>query len=142
MAAADPERELVWRIVPRALPAIPLAFLLGLAAGGANAGWSAAIGVTVVLANFAAHGLSLARAARISPTVLFAVGLGGFFVRLSGILMVMLALDRLKFFSPGAFAAALVPATVALLVFEIRLLSGRFSADLWSFPAGPTGDHG
>jgi hypothetical protein len=45
----------------------------------------------------------------------------------------------IAFFSPVAFIAALVPATIALLVLEIRLLSGRFAADLWTFPSGSTG---
>jgi hypothetical protein len=53
----------------------------------------------------------------------------------------MVVLDSLAFFSPTAFIAALVPATVALLVLEMRLLSGRFTADLWTFPTGSTGSH-
>ncbi len=139
MSMVEPERELVRRLLPWALPALAVAFMLGVTIGGWNAGWSAAIGIAVVAANFSAHGLSLAWAARLSPTVLFAVGMGGFVVRLGAILIVMLALDRLAFFSPLAFVAALVPATVALLVLELRLLSGRFYADLWTFPAGPAG---
>jgi len=35
-----------------------------------------------------------------------------------------------------AFAAALVPSTVALLVFEAKVLSGRLQGELWRFPTG------
>lgn len=135
----EPERELVRRVLPFAGPTVALAFVIGALVGGRDVAWSAALGIMVVAANFAANGLSLAWAARISPNVLFGVAMGGFAVRLGAVLVVMLLLDRLAFFSPTAFIAALVPATVALLVLEIRLLSGRFTADLWTFPTGSTG---
>lgn len=137
----EPERELVRRVLPFAAPAFALALVIGALVGGRDVAWSAALGIMVVAANFAANGLSLAWAARISPNVLFGVAMGGFAVRLGAVLVVMLLLDRLAFFSPTAFIAALVPATVALLVLEIRLLSGRFTADLWTFPTGSTGGH-
>lgn len=137
----EPERELVRRVLPFAAPAFALALVIGALVGGRDVAWSAALGIVVVAVNFAANGLSLAWAARISPNVLFGVAMGGFAVRLGAVLVVMLLLDRLAFFSPTAFIAALVPATVALLVVEIRLLSGRFTADLWTFPTGSTGGH-
>ena len=59
MAVAEPERELIRRISPFALPAAGLAFALGTLLGGAGAGWSAAIGIAVVTANFLAHGTSV-----------------------------------------------------------------------------------
>lgn len=127
----EPERELVRRALPFAPPATAVAFAAGALAAGWGAGWSAAAAVGVVAANLVAHGLSLAWAARISPTFLFAVGLGGFVVRLAVILAVMAGLNALPWFSPVAFAAAVVPATVLLLGFEIRVLSGRLQADLW-----------
>jgi hypothetical protein len=138
VAATEPERELIRRVLPFALPAIAVAYAAG-ALASAGAARSAAIGVTVVVANFVAHGLSLAWAAKISPTVLVGVGLGGFAVRLGTIVVALLLLDRISWFSPVAFAAALVPSTFALLAFEAKVLSGRLQGDLWRFPAGPTG---
>lgn len=91
--------------------------------GGWGAAWSAAIGAAIVLANFVVHGLSLSWAARISLTVLSAVAVIGFVARLGTILLIMLLLDRLETFSPLAFLLAVVPATLALLVFEMRLLA-------------------
>lgn len=134
MGRPEPERELIRRVAPYAVPAAAVAALAGGLSAGWPAGWSAAIGVAVVAANFVAHGLSLAWAARISPTMIFAVGLGGFFVRLVVIVLAMLLLNGLVWFSPVAFLAAVVPATVVLLAVEMKLLSGRMQADLWTFP--------
>jgi hypothetical protein len=129
-----PERELIRRIAPWALPAAIVAFALGTWIGGTDAGWSAAIAIAVVFANFVGHGWSLALAATISPTVLYAVGLGGFVVRLGIIVVVIALLDQTAWFSVVAFIAALVPTTIALLVVEMKLLSGRMQADLWTIP--------
>ena len=129
-----PERELIRRISPFALPVAIAAFALGTLLDGTDAGWSAAIAIAVVYLNFVAHGSSLALAATISPTVLFAVGLGGFLVRLGVIVAVIALLQQTDWFSIVAFIVALVPSTVALLVVEMKLLSGRMQADLWTDP--------
>lgn len=121
--SAEPEREIVRRVLPFGPPAILLALLLGGLASGWNAGLSAAVGVSVVYVNSLIHGLSLTWAARISPTVLYAVAMGGFIVRLGTILALLLILDRTAFFSPHAFLAAVIPATIALLVYEMKLLA-------------------
>ena len=135
MDRVEPERELIRRALPFGLPAVVLALLAGAALGGWDAGASAAIGVAIVFVNFVVHGWSLSRAARISLTALYAVGLGGFVVRLAAIAGIMLALDRLAFFSPLAFGLAVVPATVGLLVLELRQLHGRMQVELWDFRA-------
>ena len=127
-----PERELIRRISPFALPVAIGAFVLGTLLGGTDAGWSAAIAIAVVYVNFVAHGSSLALAATISPTVLYAVGLGGFIVRLGVIVAVIALLQQTTWFSVVAFIAALIPATVGLLVVEMKLISGRMQADLWT----------
>ncbi len=132
MTKVEPERELV----RRALPFVPLAgvvaFGLGALAGGVDAGWSAAIGVGVVTANLVASALSVAWAASISPTLVFAVALGGFFLRMVVLVIALVLLNTLPWFSPTAFALTVVPATIVLLVFEARVFSGRMQADLWS----------
>lgn len=122
------------RILPYSLPACAVAALLGGLLGGAGAAWSAGIAVVVVTANFVGNAYSVAWAARIAPTVLMAVGLGGFMVRLATLTIALLLLDRLGWFSPIAFAAAFVPTTIALLAVEMKLLAGRMQADLWYFP--------
>jgi hypothetical protein len=129
-----PEREMIRRISPFAFPVALAAFALGALLGGTDAGWSGAIAIVVVYANFVAHGSSLALAATISPTVLYAVGLGGFLVRLGVIVLAIALLERTEWFSILAFIAALIPATIALLVVEMKLISGRMQADLWADP--------
>jgi cytochrome c biogenesis factor len=123
---------MIRRISPFALPVAIAAFALGTLLDGTGAGWSAAIAIAVVYLNFVAHGSSLALAASISPTVLYAVGLGGFLVRLGVIVAVIALLQQTDWFSIVAFIAALIPSTVALLVVEMKLLSGRMQADLWT----------
>jgi hypothetical protein len=125
---------MIRRVSPFALPVAAAAFALATAVDGTDAGWSAAIAIVVVYANFVAHGSSLALAATISPTVLYAVGLGGFLVRLGVIALVLVLLQQTEWFSILAFIAALIPATIALLVVEMKLLSGRMQADLWADP--------
>jgi hypothetical protein len=116
-------------VVPGAI-GVPVAFTIGSAVSGPSAGLSAAIGVVVVLANFAAHGWSLAWASRISIALVQAVALGGFVVRMGVILGVLFALDALAWFSPLAFGLAVVPGTLALLVFETRLAIRGMGAQL------------
>jgi hypothetical protein len=132
----EPERELVHRLLPYSLPVLGIAVVAGALVGDAGAAWSAGIGVAAVAANFVGYAYSVAWAARISPTLLMAVGLGGFVVRLATLTVALLLLDRLTWFSPVAFAASFVPATIALLVVEMRLLAGRMQVDLWSLGKG------
>lgn len=123
--------------MPLSLPALAVALVAGGLLGGRDAAASAAIGVVIVFANFAVYGLSLAHAARVSLTVLYAVGLGGFVVRLGIFVAIIAGLKQLDWFSVVAVVAALVPSTIALLSLEIKLLSGRMQADLWTLPTGP-----
>lgn len=138
MTRIEPEREMVRRALPFAVPALAVATGVGWWLGGRDAAASAAIGVVVVFANFALYGLSLAYAARISLIVLFAVGMAGYVVRLAAVVLIILGLKQLAWFSLVAFVASLVPTTIVLLSYEIKLMGGRMQADLWHFPAGPT----
>jgi hypothetical protein len=134
VATAEPERELIRRTVPFAIPAAIVAFVIGIAASNLGAGWSAALGIAVVAANFVVSGLSIAWAAGISPVALYAVGLGGFVVRLAVFVLILLALTRFGWFSAAAFTAAFVPATLGLLVLEMKFIaSPKVQSDLWYF---------
>lgn len=133
MTNAEPERVLVRRAGPFVPLAIAAAFVVGAVTAGSGAGSSAAIGVGIVAANFVASALSMAWAAGVSPSMVAIVALGGFFLRLLVIVIALVALNTLTWFSPLAFALAVVPATVVLLVFEAKTLSGRMQVDLWSF---------
>jgi hypothetical protein len=129
----EPERELVRRVLPFVPAAILVAFAMGWVFGGSGAAWSATIAIAIVAGTFVAFALSIAWAAKVSPTMLAIVALGGYLVRLIIFTMVLVGLNTLGWFSPLAFMLALMPATIALLVYEAKLLSGRLQADLWSF---------
>jgi len=129
----EPERELIRRVSPFALPAAILAYVVGALFGGADAGWSAAIAIVLVYLNFLANAYSLAWAASVSPTIVSIVALGGYAARLIIYTLALVGLNQLAWFSPLAFVLALVPAIIALLVFETKALSGRMQADLWTF---------
>jgi hypothetical protein len=127
---AEPEKEMVRRLAPLGVPAAVLAFAIGGLAAGWDVGWSAAIGIAIVFVNFVVNGLSLARAARISLVALHAVAMVGFVVRMGAILALMFLLNGFAFFSPLAFGLAVVPATLLLLAFEMKLLAGGLGTEL------------
>lgn len=127
---AEPEVELVRRAAPFGPPAAILALGIGAAAGGWGTGWSAALGIAVVTLNFAASGMSMARAARISLLAVAATGMVGWIVRLGVIVGLLFVLDRFEWFSPLAFGVAVVPATVLLVAFEMKLLSQGVGKEL------------
>jgi branched-subunit amino acid transport protein len=133
VTAVEPERELVRRVLPFVPVAILGAFAIGWVVAGSGAAWSAGIAIAVVAGNLVAFALSIAWASKVSPTMLAIVALGGYLVRLIIFTMVLVGLNTLAWFSPLAFLLALMPATIALLVYEAKLLSGRLQADLWSF---------
>jgi hypothetical protein len=130
---AEPERELIRRVSPFAVPAAVVAYAVGAIFGGASVGWSAAIAIAIVYLNFVANALSIAWAASVSTTLVSVVALGGYVVRLIIYTTALVLLNQLPWFSPVAFALALVPAVVALLIYEAKALSGRMQSDLWSF---------
>ena len=57
----------------------------------------------------------------------------GFPVRLGVILLLMFGLNTFPWFSPVAFAVAVVPATIALLVYEMKLIAGPIG-NQWNIP--------
>jgi hypothetical protein len=131
---SDPERILIRRVLPVVPAAVVVALGAGFLIGGANVAWSAVSAVVVVAVFFVVSGLSLAWAAHVSPVAVYAVGLGGFALRLMVFFGVLAALDAVSWFSPLSFTLAFMPATVSLLVYEMRFLSGpKTQAHLWYF---------
>jgi len=115
VAAAEPELELVRRVLPLSVPAIAAVALVAGLLGGADAAYSATLAMVVVIANFVFFALSVAYAARISLTLLYGVALGGFLVRMAILVVLLLVLEQVSWFSVAAFVAAFVVGTVALL---------------------------
>jgi hypothetical protein len=129
-ATATPEHAMVRKALLASAVVLPVAYGVGLAADGRGAGFSAAIAVAILALNFAAHGWSLAWAARISVTVLQIVALAGFVVRIGIVVALLFALDRLDFFSPLVFLLTVVAGTISLLVYEARLVARGLGGQL------------
>lgn len=142
-SSAEPEREVVRGVLPFAVPAFAIALFAGALIGGWGVGWSAALGIAVVSANLAASGYSMAWAARISPQAMFGTAMIGFVLRMAVILAIMVGLNQLAWFSPVAFALAVVPAVVLMLAFEMKILAGGMDGSMIVDPAaarkGPVG---
>lgn len=134
-----PEIELVRRAVLPGLLATVLATCAGWAVAGPGAAASAGLGAAIVLANFAANGASLAFASRISLTAVHAVALGGVIVRLGVVVALLFLLSPTDWFSAAAFGAAAVPGTLALLVYEARLVSRGLGGMLQVPASAPAG---
>jgi hypothetical protein len=132
-STVEPERELVRRLLPLAVPTAALAAAVAAVLDGAGAAVSATVAIAAVAANLVVHAASLAWASRISAAAVMIVGLGGYLLRIAVFTLGLLLLDRLGWFSTIAFVAAFAPAMLALLVLEMRLLGGRMQADLWYF---------
>jgi len=131
-----PELTMVRKATVPAVVVFVLAVALGWVLGGPGAAASAGIGIVLVYVNFATHGWSLAWASTISVGTVMAVALGGFALRLGIIVVAMFALNTLSWFSPVAFALAVVPATLLLLIYEAQLVSRGVGASL-EIPADP-----
>ena len=108
-------------LLPGALATLAAA-AIGALAGGVDDAASAAIGIAVVIANFALHGLSLSWAAGISISAVQAVALGGVVLRMGVVVASLFALRTLPWFSVVAFALAAVPGTMLLLGYEAHLM--------------------
>lgn len=102
--------------------AIPVAASAGYVAGGVNGSWSAAAAVAVVVLNFAVHGMSLAWAAGISVVAVQVTALAGVVIRMGVIAGILVGLTRVPAFAPVTFVVAAILATLALLVYEARLV--------------------
>ena len=118
MMRADVEANLARHIVGRSVIVGPLVILGGWALRGVDGAIAAAIGVTIVVANFLVSGIVLSAAASISLTLYHAAALIGFILRLVLITVVMLVVARLFDIDRIAFGVATVVSYLALLTLE------------------------
>ncbi|MGH9021828.1 MAG: hypothetical protein ACRDV9_01790 [Acidimicrobiia bacterium] len=99
----------------------PLATGAGIVLRGGRGGASAAVGVAVAAANLAVSAYSLEWAARVSTTVVAAVALGGYVVRLVVVSALLLGLRAaMPSFDLVAAGVALIVAHLALTVWQAR----------------------
>ena len=117
------ESRIAKDIVRHALWVAPVAILaLGLWKGVGGA-LGVALALVVVLANFLITGALLGWAARISPTMIMAVALGGFLVWLIVIFGMGLLVEQIDAVNLDVFVVSVLVLHLGLLFWEMRSIS-------------------
>ena len=127
---SPPEVDIAFDMVKRALPVAPIIIIVSGLIWGVGGAVSCALGVAVVLVNFVLAAGMLAAGARISVAMLMAATLGGFFVRM-GLIGVVL------YFVKGAPWVQMFPLLATILVTHLGLLlwETRFVSATLAYPA-------
>ena len=121
------ERELAFDMARRGLWAAPAIVALAALAWGGDGAWSALVAVAVVLVNLALAAVSLAWAAQRSLTLLMAVALGGFLVRMGLVTAVMLAVRNQPWIDLVALGVTVLVTHLGLLFWELRYVSASLA---------------
>ena len=125
--ASAVERELGFDMARRGLWLAPAIVALAALVWGGDGAWSALVAVAVVLVNLALAAISLSWAARRSLTLLMAVALGGFLVRMGLVTVVMLAVRDQPWIDLVALGVTVVVTHLGLLFWELRYVSASLA---------------
>ena len=130
-----PESEIVLDLLRRALPVAPL--FVGVAAliAGIDGALSAAVGLALVLVNFAAAAASLAWSARINLGVLMGVALLGYLVRITAMFGAVYLLHDLDWVHVASLGCTIVVAHLGLLAWELKYVSATLAHPALKPPA-------
>lgn len=126
-AGPEPERQVALDMVRRGLPAVPVVVGLAALVWGVAGAASAAYAVAIVVVNFLLAAWLLAAAARISYTLVMAVALAGYLVRLGLILLAVLAVKDASWVEPLPLGLTLVVTHLGLLLWELRYVSASLA---------------
>ncbi|HEY2996971.1 MAG TPA: ATP synthase subunit I [Acidimicrobiales bacterium] len=124
------ERELAFDMARRGLWAAPVIVLAALVIWGGDGAWSALVAVAIVLVNLVLAAVSLSWAARRSLTLVMAVALGGFAVRMGLVTVVMLLVKDEPWIDLVALGVTVLVTHLGLLFWELRYVSASLA-----FPA-------
>lgn len=114
------ETRILKGIALKAAIAAPLAALAGYLIRGSHAAVGATAGIALVVGVFALSAIPAAWAARISPGVLGAVSMFGFFFRLAAMTGALFLLKKLPFINFGAMALTFGVSYLVLLSAEAK----------------------
>ena len=117
------EREVVFDMIRRALPALPALIVLAGLIWGVDGALSAAFAIGIVLVNFVVSANLLAWSARIALTLMMAAALGGFIIRLILITVAVLAVKDQAWVELVPLGLTLIVTHLGLLIWEARHLS-------------------
>jgi len=129
-AAPPVERELAFDMGRRGIWAAPVIVLVALVIWGGDGAWSALVAVAIVLVNLVLAAVSLSWAARRSLTLVMAVALGGFAVRMGLVTVALLLVKDEPWIDLVALAVTLLVTHLGLLFWELRYVSASLA-----FPA-------
>jgi hypothetical protein len=131
-AAVEPiaqavETQLAVDMLKHAVPFAPVVVLLSWLVWGSKGAWSALLAVGVVVVNLLLSSISLAWAARVSPTALMGAALGGFLVRMMLVTVVVIAVKDSAWVDLTALAVAILVTHLTLLIWETRYVGGNLA---------------
>jgi hypothetical protein len=125
--APDVERQLAFDILRRGLWVAPAIVAAAAVIWGSDGVWSALVAVAVVLVNLALAAISLSWAARRSLTLLMAVAMGGFLVRMGLVTAVLLAVRNQPWIDLVALGVTVLVTHLGLLFWELRYVSASLA---------------
>lgn len=121
------ERAVVFDMVRRGAPLLPLVVLGAALVWGVHGALSAAFAVAIVVVNLMAAAFLLGWAARISPAMLMGTALFGFLGRMVLVALAVLAVKDQGWVDFTALAVTLLVTHIGLLVWETRHVSASLA---------------
>jgi hypothetical protein len=121
------ERQLAFDMLRRGIWFAPVVVIAAAAVWGGQGASSAAVAIALVLVNLLLAALSLSWAASRSLTLLMAVALGGFLVRMSLVTVAMLLVKDQSWIDLTALGVTVLVTHLGLLVWELRYVSATLA---------------
>lgn len=124
---AAPEVEIAFDMVKRALPVAPVLLIVSGIIWGLGGALSSAYGLLIVVINFTLAALMLAWAARVSLTMIMAVSLGGFLVRMGLIVAAVLLVQNTSWVQMVPLLLTILITHLGLLLWETKYVSASMA---------------
>jgi len=110
-------------MVKRGLLVAPLLIAVCAVIWGVNGAWSAALGIALVLLNFALSAMVISSTAKISLGLMMGATLFGFLIRLGLITLVVVLVKDKPWISLPALGATIIVTHLGLLFWEMKYLA-------------------
>jgi hypothetical protein len=121
------ERELAFDMLKRSVWMAPLILLAAALVWGRDGGSSALVAIGLVVVNLVLAAVSLSWAARRSLTLVMAVALGGFAVRMGLVTAVLIAVKDEPWIDLVALGVTVLVTHLGLLFWELRYVSATLA---------------
>lgn len=121
------ERQLALDMARRAIPLAPVLVLVCGLIWGSDGAWSALAAVAIVVVNLIVAAVAMTWAARQSLTMIMAVALGGFVVRMAVIAVIVALIRSQPWVDLTALAVCILVTQLGLLFWELRHVSASLA---------------